>query len=135
VVQELPSSHSGAAAATQAPAWQVSTPSQKSRSAQLVPFATGVCVQPPAGSQASAVHGLLSSHGAAALAVHAPYWQVGEAEQPLGSPQAVPLGRGSVMHVRRASSQNAFLQAVFCDWQLAVPPPQTPATQVSPTVQ
>ena len=92
-------------------------------------------MQPPAASQASAVHGLLSSQGAPALAVHAPDWQVGEAEQPSGSPQTVPFGSGSVVHVRRASSQNAFLQAVFCAWQLAVPPPQAPATQVSPTVQ
>jgi hypothetical protein len=46
-----------------APAWQVSVCVQALLSLQAVPFVTGVCTQPVAGLQLSAVHGLLSSHG------------------------------------------------------------------------
>src|SRR5205814_4097300 len=50
----------GGVPGAQAPCWQVSAPLHTLASAQLVPFATGLWDTPPVGSQASAVHGLLS---------------------------------------------------------------------------
>jgi len=51
----------------QTPDWHVSVCVQALLSLHDVPLVTGVCTQPVAGLHESAVHGLLSSHGMAAL--------------------------------------------------------------------
>ena len=62
VVQGLPSSQTtGTPAAAHAPAVQASTPSQRSASAQDVPFSTFSCKQPQPGSHLAVVHGFPSS--------------------------------------------------------------------------
>jgi hypothetical protein len=69
----LPSSHTSATPAAQAPAWQTSRPLQTLPSEQGTPFVTGTWTQPLAPDpQASAVHGLPSSQEADAPPVHAP---------------------------------------------------------------
>jgi hypothetical protein len=60
----------------QAPFMQTSTPLQALPSEQLVPFATGVCVQLPEASHESAVHGLWSSQLRPAPGWQTPAWQV-----------------------------------------------------------
>ena len=59
-------------------------------SEQLVPFATGVWMQAPVGSQASAVHGLPSSQLPAEV-VQVPFWQVPVPQMPAPL-QEVPFG-------------------------------------------
>ena len=75
--------------AAQVPFWHVSAPLHRLLSAQLVPFATGVCVHAPLASQASAVHGFPSSQLPAAD-VHVPFWHV-PVPHTLGDVQLVPL--------------------------------------------
>ena len=77
-VQLFPSSQTFVAPATHLPAWQLSLSVQASPSSQETALsAEGVKSQAPVlVSQASSVHGFLSSHGLLGPAVHTPAWQV-----------------------------------------------------------
>ena len=97
-VQGLLSSQTGGEPAVQVPAWQVSAPLQALPSEQLVPLATGVAVQPLAGSQESVVQGLLSSQTGGFEPVHTPAWQVSVCVQAFPSLQVVPLDFGGSEH-------------------------------------
>jgi hypothetical protein len=90
VVQGLPSLQFGAAEVAQAPAWQVSRPSQKSRSLHDWPFGTAVKTQPLAGLQESVVHTLPSLHGNGSLE-HALLRQRSLTVQALASAQSASL--------------------------------------------
>jgi hypothetical protein len=75
----------------QVPLWHTSLPLQTLPSPQAVPFSTGVCEQPVAGSQLSVVQTLLSLQLRAVPAAHVPDWQVSLPLQTLPSPHAVPF--------------------------------------------
>ena len=78
--------------ARQMPAWQVSAPLHTLPSLHEVPFASAACWQPASGSQASAVHGLLSLQSRAVPAAQTPNWQVSAPSQALPSLHEVPFG-------------------------------------------
>jgi hypothetical protein len=96
VVHGLLSLRFGGVPATQvAEALHVSTPLQALLSEQLVPAATGVCVTPPAGVQASVVQGLLSLRFGGVPATQVPVaLQVSAPLQALLSEQLVPAATG-----------------------------------------
>src|SRR5207244_2526716 len=75
-VQRLPSSQLRGPGDLQTPALHTSAPLHALASAQLVPSATGVCVQPAAGSQTSVVQRLRSSQLGAVPGMQTPPWQV-----------------------------------------------------------
>jgi len=89
----------------QAPAAsQVSLPLQAFESAHDVPAATGVCVMPATGSQASAVHGLPSSSAGGVPATQAPEpLQVSAPLQAFVSAHDVPEGAGTCVIPAMAS--------------------------------
>jgi hypothetical protein len=95
-VQALPSSSAGGVPALQDPkSLHVSFPLQTLLSAQEVPAATGVCVTPLTGSQASAVQGLLSSRFGMVPGMHVPVaLQVPAPVQMFPSEQVVPAATG-----------------------------------------
>src|SRR2546427_613246 len=76
VVQALLSLQPRGVPPVHTPAWQVSTPLQRSPSGQGVPFASAVCRQPATGSHVSVVQGLASAQLRAVPGVQAPAWQV-----------------------------------------------------------
>jgi hypothetical protein len=84
--------------AAQTPAWQVSAPLQRFVSAQDVPLATGVVVQPVAGLQPSVVHTLPSLQTMGVPAVHTPAWQVSAPLQAFPSLHDVPLATTALPH-------------------------------------
>jgi hypothetical protein len=84
---------------------QLSFPLQVFSSAQDVPTATGSCVTPVAGSQASAVHGLLSSMITAAPGAQMPPVQVSPFVQTLLSLHTIPSGASGFEQVPLIGSQ------------------------------
>ena len=92
VVHGFPSSQLRDEPAVQMPARQVSAPLHTLPSLHEVPFASAACWQPASGSQASAVHGLLSLQSRAVPAAQTPNWQVSAPSQALPSLHEVPFG-------------------------------------------
>src|SRR5204863_486560 len=129
-VQGSPSSQLGAGPATQAPAWQVSSPLQAFPSEQEVPSATGTCVHPITGSQASAVQGLPSSQLGAGPATQAPARQVSSPLQAFPSEQEVPSAMGVCVHPA-TGSQTSAVQGLRSSQSSGVPATQAPFTQAS----
>jgi hypothetical protein len=93
VVQKLLSSHRIGVPAEHTPALHVSLPLQRLPSLHDVPFASTVCTQPVAGTQVSAVHGLLSLQFGGAPAVQTPARQLSAPLHRLPSLHEVPSGR------------------------------------------
>ena len=92
VVQGLPSSTTGGVPGVHvADALHVSAPLQALPSPQEVPAATGVCVTPVEGLQASVVQGLWSSTATWAPGVQVPAWQVSVWVQALPSVHEEPF--------------------------------------------
>jgi hypothetical protein len=130
VVQGLPSLQSSGVPVVQAPAWQVSLPSQRSLSAHDVPFASGLVWQPVIGSQVSAVQAFPSLQSSGAPLVHTPAWQVSAPLQTVPSLHDVPLITGVLVHPNTGSQPSAVQG--FASVQLrAVPPVQVPDWQIS----
>src|SRR5439155_11450212 len=132
-VQALPSSHEGAGPGVQAPAWQVSAPSQKRPSEQEVPSATGVWMQ-PLGPQESVVQGLLSSQLSGVPGVQAPAWQVSEPLQTLPSEQEAPSA-AVTCEQPPVGLQASTVQGLASLQSSGVPGEQTPDWQVSAPLQ
>src|SRR5690606_7789104 len=110
-VQTFPSSITGGELATQLPEPSHRlTPLHTLPSSQLIPAETGVCVTPPDGSQASAVHGFSSSKSGALPAVQAPApSHTLTPLQTFPSSQLSPLAIGS-FETPRISSQLSTVQ-------------------------
>src|SRR5207248_843747 len=120
--------------ATQAPAWQVSSPLQALPSEQEVPSATGTCVHPITGSQASAVQGLPSSQLGAGPATQAAARQVSSPLQAFPSEQEVPSATGAWVHPATGSQASA-VQGLPSSQLGDGPATQAPARQVSRPLQ
>jgi hypothetical protein len=94
VVHGLPSLQTSGVPAVHEPLWQVSAPLQAFPSEHVVPFATGVVVQPDAALHPSVVHGLPSLHVSGVPAVHVPLWHVSAPLQAFPSEHDEPLVTG-----------------------------------------
>jgi hypothetical protein len=102
---------------------------------QLVPAATGVCVTPPVGLQASAVHGLPSSRFGAEPATQVPVALHASAPlQALPSEQLVPGDTGRCCTPPTASHESA-VHGLLSSTATGLPGEHVPALQISPTVQ
>jgi hypothetical protein len=134
VVQTLLSSQLSGAPAVQTPAWQVSSPLQRSPSVHGVPFATGVLEHPKMGSQLSVVQTLPSSQSSGVPAVQAPAWQVSSPLQTSPSAHGVPLSTG-VLAQPATGSQLSLVQPLPSLQLSGVPAVQVPARQVSSPLQ
>src|SRR5437762_2032451 len=121
----------------QLPAWQVSVWVQASPSAQALPSAWfGLEHVPLAGSQTPATwHWSSAVQTTGFLPLQAPARQVSVWVQASPSSQAVPFGRGAGSQLSLASWHTPVLQASPAAEQSRAVPPQTPAAQVSFTVQ
>jgi len=130
VVQMLPSSQSGTAPPTQAPAAQVSTVVQASPSSQEAVLL--VLAQPLTVSQVSVVHGLLSSQSAPLPLMQAPSKQVSFTVHSLPSSQEsvlLPLTQPV------AVLQESLVQIFESSQSVAEPLMQVPPAHISPVVQ
>jgi len=104
-------------------------------SAQDVPAATGVCVTPLTGSQASAVQGLLSSRLGMVPGMHVPEaLQVPAPVQMFPSVQVVPAATG-VWVMPDAGLQLSAVQGFWSSTATGEPGWQLPVWQVSLAVQ
>ena len=93
----------------------------------MVPFGTGVLVQPVAGSHESAVHGLESLQTSGVPGVHTPPWHISAPLQALPSLQLVPSDTGGFEQVPVAGSQvPALWQASWAVQTTPGPGIQTP---------
>src|SRR5207247_1069808 len=121
----------------QLPAWQVSLCVQASPSAQALPSAWfGLEQVPLAGSQTPATwHWSSAVQTTGFLPLQAPARQVSVWVQASPSSQTVPFGRGAGSQLSLASWHTPVLQASPAAEQSRAVPPQTPAAQVSFTVQ
>jgi hypothetical protein len=91
-VHALPSLQLGAVPGRQVPTWHVSVPLHWSASTHGVPLVTGVCLQPTAGSQVSAMQGLPSLQLGGTPATQTALWQVSVPLHLFASGQMVPFG-------------------------------------------
>lgn len=130
VVQGLLSSQLTAVVPVHRPTAQVSPEVHASPSSQAVVLS--VAVQPTAGSQASVVHGLLSSHTTWVTPPHKPRAQVSPVVQALPSSQG-PLVATLLQPLR--GSQLSAVHGLPSAHRAALPPVQEPSAQASPLVQ
>src|SRR5437667_429146 len=121
----------------QMPAWQVSLWVQASPSAQALPYAWfGLEHVPLVGSQTPATwHWSSAVQTTGFLHLQTPARQVSVWVQASPSSQTVPFGRGAGSQRSLASRHTPVLQASSAAEQSRAAPPQTPAVQVSFTVQ
>jgi hypothetical protein len=136
-VHALLSLQSRGVPATHAPEpLQTSAPSQGSAFAQLTPATTLVCIQPPLGSHASALHGLLSSQSSVVPGRHVP--TASHVSRPLhtvASSHAVPISTG-VWVQPTVASHTSVVHALVSLQSSAVPDTHVPdALHVSRPLQ
>jgi hypothetical protein len=129
-VHTLPSSQLGGGPPTHTPAAQASFVVHALPSLQ-VPEIAGK-MQPTAGSQASAVHGLLSTHATAGPGAHAPATHVSPAVQASPSLQGLKLPEYTQPV---AALHESVVQGLPSLQASAAPETHTPAAHVSPAVQ
>jgi hypothetical protein len=129
-VQTFPSSQTGGAPPTQAPALQVSAVVQASPSSQAAVLL--VLTHPVAGSQLSSVHELPSSQSGAGPPTQAPLPHVSAVVQASPSSQAAVL---FVLTHPVAGSHESSVQILPSSQTGGGPPLQAPPPQVSPDVQ
>jgi hypothetical protein len=143
VVHTFPSLQLSGVPAVHTPLWQISLPLQTLPSAQEVPLATGVVVQPNVGLQLSVVHGLPSLQARGVPAVHTPLWQVSAPSQTSASGQGVPLSTAalaqpvvglqpSVVHGLPSLQSRAVPAAHAPPWQISTPLQTFPSEQDEP---
>src|SRR5438552_7072483 len=111
-VQGLLSSQFSGVPGVQVPTLQTSAPLQTLPSEQEVPSATGVALHPEAGSQESAVQGLLSLQTSGVPGVQVPVRQVSSPLQTLPSEQEAPSGTAALTHLSSCGSQRSAVQAL-----------------------
>ena len=129
-VHGLPSLQTSAAPGTQAPLAQLSPAVQAVPSSQLAVLLLDL--QPPWASQVSVVQGLLSSHGAGAVALQTPEAQVSPVVQLL------PSSQGSALLAKTQPvilSHESSVQGLPSLQGNGPPARQAPAWQTSPVVQ
>ena len=96
-----------------------------------IPLSSGVDVQPVAMSQASALHGFLSSQTLAAPAAHLPSLQASSTVQALPSSQVAAPAKFTQLP---SAPQESTVQTILSSQSLAFPALQAPAAHVSPAV-
>ena len=131
-VQGLPSPHASALPAAQLPAAQWSPAVQALPSVHVVPL-SGLWLQPDAGLQPSAVHGLPSSQLSALPGWHALLAQESPTEHWLLSSHGVPFSALVVQPF--VGSQPSAVHALPSSQVVALPPVHAPALHASPVVQ
>src|SRR5262245_14660299 len=122
--------HTTGVPAWQAPFWHISAPLQALPSLQLVPLATGVCVQPPAALHPSVVHGLPSSQLVPEPGTQIPAWQVEADAQAVAGAHTVPSGTGELWQPVAGSHVSAVHGLVSLQTR-GVPGWHTPPWQTS----
>src|SRR5439155_22770282 len=130
VVQALLSLQPRGVPPVQTPAWQVSTPLQRSPSGQGVPFASAVCRQPASGSHVSVVQGLASAQLRADPGVQAPAWQVSAPLHTFPSLHDVPFATARLPQPA-TGSQLSVVHGLLSLQLGGAPGAHTPGWQVS----